>query len=412
MANTDDVSSALLRLAQAIRAHNSTTRFSDHWTWQAPPVTSVELAIQAESLAERFAAIAGDDDEPSRKEMLTRATANIEVAVGTTAPNLFSGPQASEAISILLFTTQQLADRLTSGLDLRALSAQAKALERKASAIDVRLDAALQSVDSVGEKLAAIESAYQVAEDLPITKKRLSDAITEAARLEKQLLAHEIAANKSSELAGSASLKIAELAKDANKYLENIQASYQAVTSQGLAQAFHDRQRALNQSMLIWVLGLIAALAIAALIGTERFPLITVAANGNGAWGSVIVNMTLAAFSIAPAAWFAWIATKQIGQRFRLAEDYAFKASISAAYEGYRAEAARLDPLLEAQLFASALSRLDELPLRLIEKHVSGSPLQDLLKAPEFKQAIETVPGFMDRVLLLLKREPVAPKRE
>jgi hypothetical protein len=37
--------------------------------------------------------------------------------------------------------------------------------------------------------------------------------------------------------------------------------------------------------------------------------------------------------------------TRQVGQLFKLAEDYAFKASISRAYEGYRKEANRMTHL-------------------------------------------------------------------
>ncbi|MFX8523854.1 hypothetical protein ABTM10_20480, partial [Acinetobacter baumannii] len=76
---------------------------------------------------------------------------------------------------------------------------------------------------------------------------------------------------------------------------------------------------------------------------------------------------------------------KQIGQRFRLAEDYAFKASISRAYEGFRREAARFDKDMEARLLASALTRLDELPLRLVEPTSHGSPWHELATSDTVK---------------------------
>ncbi|HCI6409444.1 TPA: hypothetical protein NPO89_004172 [Klebsiella quasipneumoniae subsp. similipneumoniae] len=92
------------------------------------------------------------------------------------------------------------------------------------------------------------------------------------------------------------------------------------------------------------------------------------------------------------------MATKQIGQRFRLSEDYAFKASISRAYEGFRSEASRIDKNLEVKLLASALSRLDELPLRLVETETHGSPYHELLTSDTFKEALKVVPGFSDRI--------------
>ncbi len=49
---------------------------------------------------------------------------------------------------------------------------------------------------------------------------------------------------------------------------------------------------------------------------------------------------------------------------------------MAKAYEGYRKEAARIDPQFEARLFGSALTRLDEAPLRLVEIGSHGSPGQ------------------------------------
>ena len=94
----------------------------------------------------------------------------------------------------------------------------------------------------------------------------------------------------------------------------------------------------------------------------------------------VFVNLVLAVLSIAAPVWFAWIATKQIGHRFRLSEDYAFKASVARAYEGYRREAAKLDEDFAKRLFASALDRLEEPPLRFVEQETHGSPWHELLK--------------------------------
>lgn len=109
-------------------------------------------------------------------------------------------------------------------------------------------------------------------------------------------------------------------------------------------------------------------------------------------------NFVLSALSVGAPVWFAWLATKQIGQRFRLAEDYAFKASVSRAYEGYRREAARVDADLEVRLLESALARLDELPLRLVEVSSHGSPFHELASSELVQQALKIVPGFSEQV--------------
>jgi len=84
----------------------------------------------------------------------------------------------------------------------------------------------------------------------------------------------------------------------------------------------------------------------------------------------------------------------QIGQRFRLAEDYAFKASVAKAYEGYRREAARIDKAFEARLFGSALTRLEEAPLRLVEAKTPGSPWHEFVESDAFREALKAIPGF------------------
>jgi hypothetical protein len=110
------------------------------------------------------------------------------------------------------------------------------------------------------------------------------------------------------------------------------------------------------------------------------------------------LNLLLSLLSVGAPVWFGWLATKQIGQRFRLAEDYAFKASVSRAYEGFRREAARVDKDMEARLLSSALGRLDEIPLRLVETEAHGSPWHELASSPIVKNAMSLVPEFADQV--------------
>jgi hypothetical protein len=161
--------------------------------------------------------------------------------------------------------------------------------------------------------------------------------------------------------------------------------------------------------MFLWVFGLLSALFIAGLISAERFPTILAAVGGKPDWGVVMANVILGAVSLAAPVWFAWVSTKQIGQRFRLSEDYGYKAALAAAYEGYRTEAARLDKSFEAQLFATALGRLDELPLRLVEKNIAGSPMHELFTSAEFKEAADKFPSLADRIYSVLKRD--APRK-
>ncbi|MBB3356192.1 hypothetical protein FHT70_006172 [Rhizobium sp. BK049] len=94
----------------------------------------------------------------------------------------------------------------------------------------------------------------------------------------------------------------------------------------------------------------------------------------------------------------AWLSTKQIGQRFRLAEDYAFKASVSKAYEGYRREARDLSGEFAQSLFQSALNRLDEPPLRLLDKPTPGSPVHEFLEGSLVQKLAEQTKEIMPKL--------------
>lgn len=115
-------------------------------------------------------------------------------------------------------------------------------------------------------------------------------------------------------------------------------------------------------------------------------------------WSAVWINVLLTMLSVSAPVWLGWVATKQIAQRFRLAEDYAYKASISNAYEGYRREAVNLDASFQTRLFDSALTRLDETPGRLVEAGSHGSPLHELLASDVVSQAVKAVPSFAQDV--------------
>ena len=157
--------------------------------------------------------------------------------------------------------------------------------------------------------------------------------------------------------------------------------------------------------MWVWVFFLFVALVAATYLGAERVKLLSEALNGDDLkWGVIFMHALLSLLSVGAPLWFAWVATKQLAQRFRLAEDCGYKASVAKAYEGYRKEAARLDPIFEARLFSSALTRLEEPPLRLIEGQIHGSPWQELAGSKEFSTALNKIPELRELFLAIAEK--------
>ena len=83
--------------------------------------------------------------------------------------------------------------------------------------------------------------------------------------------------------------------------------------------------------------------------------------------------------------------------------DYAFKASVSKAYEGFRKEAVSLDPEFAKRLFGSALDRLDELPSRLVTKGHHNSPVEALLSNEGVRTFLGDFPDTRERFLKLFQ---------
>ncbi|MDR5883485.1 hypothetical protein [Caballeronia sp. LZ032] len=163
-------------------------------------------------------------------------------------------------------------------------------------------------------------------------------------------------------------------------------------TAVGFAGAFHDRAEKLNISIYIWVAGLVVALVGGAWLGGSQLHQLADAIQGSTSPSIVWTRLAMSLLSVGGPIWFAWLATKQIGQRFKLAEDYAYKASVSKAYEGYRREALHLDEEFQKRLFSTALTRLDEQPLRFVETETHGSPWHELLSSDIVKEALRIAP--------------------
>src|SRR5699024_10298169 len=154
---------------------------------------------------------------------------------------------------------------------------------------------------------------------------------------------------------------INDLHDQAEKLVSQCEEAYRITTTKGLAAAFDQRAIDLKNSMRCWVAGLFIALGVGAWIGAQRVESLSkLLSTSDPQWRIILMQLSLSVTSVVAPLWSAWLATKQIGQRFRLAEDYGFKASVAKACDGYKKEAAKIDKESEARLFNVALTRLEE----------------------------------------------------
>lgn len=289
------------------------------------------------------------------------------------------------------------ANAKTATTRLRAIEAQISELEPRARSLD--------------EMVSRIEKANAAADQLPVDLASLSEAKKTIAAILETAQKNQTKIGALATDANTDKVTLTTKVKEAEDIVARCSAAYAASTSHGLAAAFTERSSALATSMWVWVGGLVVALGLGSWIGSSQLRNFSELIKQPGSDSTVAaINLVLALLSVGATVWFSWLATKQIGQRFRLAEDYAFKASVSRAYEGYRREAANIDEAFVARLFSSALSRLDEQPLRLVETATHGSPWHELASSDVIRKATEVVPDFANSVMRLAKEGLAALK--
>lgn len=222
----------------------------------------------------------------------------------------------------------------------------------------------------------------------------------------KQAEVTEVAASvkASTEETHTQRAKAEAAAKDAASYAGQAMEAYRIVTTAGLAGAFNQRARNLTRQSIYWSVILVFALVAAAYIGGHRTEEISKLLGGDKTEPMVLlIQLLLSVLTVGAPVWLAWLSTKQVAHIFRLAEDYGYKAAVAKAYEGFKEEAVKIDKQFEARLFASALERFNENPIRLVADSQPGSPLQDFLQHPAVQKLMDTAPEAKDAILNAVK---------
>lgn len=370
-----------------------------HANWSFPGLTRAELIEEAEAIVDLIEERGGDDlgEHEARLQDYVRRLQHLQQH---TVAQLWG--QAGQAVPAYMLTLQGLRKALGPVLtqDERAEAAsKLKRLTQQLRGMEARLNGLEPRATELNTMVDRIEQAYHAADQLPTDLETLAEARQKVTALIKDATRDQGDVLRIRESAGELDKQLNKIAGDAKAVLERCETAYSAATSVGLAAAFSERSSTLSKSMWVWVAGLVGALAAGSYFGSAQLhSLAELFKVPNVATSVVLLNLLLSVLSVGAPVWFAWLSTKQIGQRFRLAEDYAFKASISRAYEGFRREAARFDKDMEAKLLTSALTRLDELPLRLVETDCHGSPWHELASSNVVKQAMQAIPGFSEQI--------------
>ncbi|SFO24560.1 hypothetical protein SAMN05428971_3306 [Candidatus Pantoea varia] len=333
---------------------------------------------------------------------------------------------ASQAINAYLLSMYYVSDGVNNIFSFEVLANRELLPKRTLNRLayyDDKLAEIKEKAGDIDMKISTINEAYDAAEGLPTTLKNLRNTNDEIEKVngDSKVVFEQInKLNNSSKdiykiinITATEALELSATMKEtvegylkgykeeAEAYINKCEEAFRTTTSKGLAGAFQDKAQKLNRSIQFWVAGLVGALLAGALVGYYRLSALeSYLSNPDLSGLKLIIQLILSIFSVGAPLWFAWLATKQIGQRFRLAEDYEFKASVSKAYEGYRREAMQLegDDFMQ-RLFGNALTRLEEPPLRFVEESAHSSPLMELLSSDKFKDLLSRGDESLDAVL-------------
>lgn len=362
------------------------------------PLSYADLSLIPLNIIDKLKKVNSELINQKEEELLILLVGKIEIfinrlsALGQANTQLIGG----NFLALMQFT-ETIVDSLVSP-DWETIdeSMLPKNLIKRIKQEERSLNKFIEDKEGFSEKISAINKAAPFVDTL---SEKLGDinALEEEIRGYKKVsieLQNEIS-NKKDE-AEKLTEGIREFETEIQQIIDKANRAYKISTTNGLAGEFDKSAKSLKKSIVFWLLGLLAALCLGICIGHERFAAVNSALKTPGFSSSHIwILIFLAVLSLGAPIWFAWLATKQINQRFKLAEDYAFKATISKAYEGYRSEAIRINPDMEARLFASALSRLDEQPLRFVDKDNHGSPWQELLNNPAIMKLLKEKPDSL-----------------
>lgn len=354
------------------------------------PVDFIDMITFIINKIEKYGEVELTEGEINDLDFLPHRIHNLQSVI---VPQLF-GTNSSSAVSsfieTILFIIQYLDDVFTlERLDNANLLP--RNMTRKIKSMEARLNKAAPDIESLESKIKKINDAHIAAENIPVDLEELRSYNKQAVELKDKINKSTFNLGVLEENGRSILEKLEQQNIEAAKYLAMCEEAIRASTSKGLAGAFEIKADKLNKSIQLWVFGLAGALSAGGYVGFERLKVLSdVLNNSNPNTVVIITQLLLSFFSIGAPLWFAWLSTKQINQRFKLAEDYAFKASVAKAYEGYRNEASKVsNGEFEKRLFDSALSRLEEAPLRFVKDDDHATPWNELLNSKSFNKFLD-----------------------
>lgn len=361
--------------------------FAEVWGWNMPQINRNDYASIIRSPIDRISKIKNMEIDPKDDALISKYPAMIEYLKSGVIPNLPGGNAFHVYITLgsFLDAINNVIDKYIGDSinfdELKNKSLFPVSLINDFKAARGQLESAKQGISGIDDQLKIIGRGAEVITNLDSELASLEVARnmfnSTSATLNEHMTATEVAKSQISQILE----EMKEIRSEADGIYKAAQAAFSATTSVGLGKEFHDRAVELKESLKYLSIGLLVVLIGAAYMSYLRLTALHDLMNIKPVDLSLVwANVIAMVVSLGPPVWLAWLLTRQIGQRFRLSEDYGFKASIAKAYAGYREEAARLDDIeFQKKLFDSTIRKIEEDPLRYVERETESTPGQSIL---------------------------------
>lgn len=409
----EDISSLDSFIQTLVDVQNSLGSLSDSRTlrevfgWEAPPLSNRDLISELASIVDYIESHNINVDETMQTK-LQQWRQFLNAWTKDAMPHLYHSSYWRSVINgfmAFLFVVKSNLTSATSNIPFEDLQKDSKKARNRIDALNERLKDMVNNLDDLDASIRRIKEADGAAQQLPETLSSLRSADKEISSISARAKTNDNFIQEAYETAKDQVQYINDRKNDIADILERCNKALASSTTAGLAKSFHNRKVELQLIGFGWTTGLILAL-IGAIVASYWRANQIFALMEKGLFSDpnvVIVNLLISLALIGAPVWLAWLATKQVGYYFRLSEDYGFKASVSASYEGFRREAEQQYPELEKRILASTIDRYEEPPLRFVDGRVSGSPIHELIQSAEFRDALKRVPDFGNEVISMAK---------
>lgn len=275
----------------------------------------------------------------------------------------------------------------------RDFSGHALAILQDASRASESMRVASESVESLAQAKAELEAAMQnVAGQRDAVAAALEKASADAAlagesraRVEeivKLISSHEETARILNQKLSAHESEMTSQRNEMSQMMQKIAEDKQIIenllpsaASAALSSAFGARARETETTRNIWGLAFIVSIAVLAYFGFSNA----------GEWRSLALEdigreVLRSLPFLAPTVWIAWFSSRQYGHSMRLEEDYAFKAAVSHAFEGYKKQMADIDAGLVKSLSEKAIEVFSMNPLRVLDRKMEEMPASEMIE--------------------------------